>query len=134
MISMKKRSILGLALMFILTAGIAVAVQTNTTDGAKQASQSATQMAASPSFHHELGTISSLTASELILDHTSNGKAEKTKFTLLPDAKKEGNIKQGERVIVYYRFEKGQRIATELKAFSWHQGPALRPRPENPSS
>jgi hypothetical protein len=64
----------------------------------------------------ERGLVASMAANELALDQTWKGKEEKTKFTLNSETKKEGNIAKGDRVVVYYRFENGERIATELRA------------------
>jgi hypothetical protein len=57
-----------------------------------------------------MGTVSSVTANELILNHTWRGKEEKTKFTLDSRTNKEGNVGQGDHVVVYYHLEKGQRV------------------------
>ncbi len=114
---MKKMELFALAGGLILTAGLAIAGTASTTNGTNTTS-SATQAKASPTVHHEMGTVSSVTAKELTLDHTWKGKQEKTAFTLDSSTKKEGNVAQGEHVTVYYRLEKGQRIATDLKVAS----------------
>lgn len=114
---MKNEKILVLAVALIVTAGVvAVAGQTSGTNSGKQTPQSATDTAAKATVHHERGTVSSVAANELVLDHKWRGKEEKTTFTLASNTKKEGNIAKGDRVMVSYHFEKGHRIATELKA------------------
>jgi hypothetical protein len=112
---MNKRKIFVLPVVLTVAAGLAIASQTSGTNSGKQARQSNTQTTAKATVHHERGTVSSMAANELILDHTWKGKEEKTKFTLNSDTKKEGNVAKGDHVTVYYRFEKGQRIATDLR-------------------
>jgi hypothetical protein len=112
---MKYAKILALASALILTAGVALASRSSGTNSTKQTSQSATHTKSTSVTHHRMGTVSSLTANELILDYTWKGKEHKTNFTLDSETKKEGNIAQGDRITVYYHFEKGQRVATEIK-------------------
>jgi predicted RNA-binding protein (virulence factor B family) len=111
---MKCLRFLALAGALILTAAIATAAQTSATSNSKQATQSSPQ--AKAVVHHEMGTVSSLTGTELMLAHKWRGKEEKTKFTLDSNTKKEGSITQGQEVTVYFHHEKGERIATEIKA------------------
>ena len=111
---MKKGKLIALAGVLVLMAGIAVAGTTSKTSNTKT-TQNTTEAKTSATLHHETGTVSSVTANELILDHTWKGKAEKTTFTLDSTTKKEGNLKQGDRLIVYYHVDKGQRVATDIK-------------------
>ena len=114
------KTLIALAVL-LMSAGVLVA-QSSGASGAKQPTETAAHGKAIMTIHHEMGTIAALSANELTLDHTWKGKEEKTNFTLDPGTKKEGNIAQGDHVTVYYHFEKGQRIATELKAsMSKHQ-------------
>jgi hypothetical protein len=98
------------ALMFG-TAGIALAGQTTT-----QSKTATTTNTASTTVHHEMGTVASMTNSDLVLSHEYKGKAESTKFMLDPSTKKEGAIDKGARVEVYYKTENHQHVATEIKA------------------
>src|ERR1700751_5470211 len=111
---MKPEKMLTLAAALVLTAGVALATQTKTTS--PKTTNASVDTASTSAVHHEMGTVASVTSNELVLDHTWKGKQEKTKFTLDSATKKEGNVKQGDHVVVYYHLEKGQRIATELKA------------------
>lgn len=113
---MKTREIFVLPTVLALAAGLAMAAQTSGTNSAKQTSRSDTHTTTKATVHHEMGTISSLTADELILDHAWRGREEKTTFKLDSETKKEGKIEQGDHVMVYYHFEKGRRVASELKA------------------
>jgi translation elongation factor P/translation initiation factor 5A len=105
-----------LAGVLILTAGVAIADQSSGTSSSKPATQPVTQEKEKAVVHHETGTVSSVTGTELVLAHKWRGKEEKAKFTLDSSTKKEGSIAQGGHVTVYYHFEDGQRVATELKA------------------
>ena len=113
---MNRGKILVLPVALLVAAGLAIAGETSGTTSGKQTQQTDTQKTAMATVHHERGTISSMDANELILDHTWRGKEEKTKFTLNPETKKEGSVAKGDHVMVYYHFQKGQRIATELKS------------------
>jgi hypothetical protein len=111
---MKLETMLTLAAALVLTAGVALATQSKTTN--PQTTKASVTPTSTSAVHHEMGTVASVTSNELVLDHTWKGKQEKTNFTLDSATKKEGNVKQGDQVVVYYHIEKGQRIATELKA------------------
>ena len=102
---------------FVLPVGLilAVGLATAGATGSNQPSRSDAHASSKATVHHESGKVLSLTANELVLEHRWRGKEEKTKFTLESDTKKDTNIKEGDRVILYYHFEKGQRIATELR-------------------
>jgi hypothetical protein len=111
---MKPEKMLTLAAALVLTAGVALAIQAKTTS--PTTTKASVHTASTSAVHHQMGTVASVTSNELVLDHTWKGKQEKTKFTLDSTTKKEGAVKQGDHVVVYYHLEKGQRIATELKA------------------
>ncbi|HTQ59369.1 MAG TPA: hypothetical protein VMI32_04045 [Candidatus Solibacter sp.] len=70
---------------------------------------------AKPAVYHRMGTISSVSDSDLVLEHKWKGKEESTKFVLNTDTKKEGTLNKGEMATVYYHMDKKQRIATEVK-------------------
>jgi hypothetical protein len=69
-----------------------------------------------PKTHEEIGTISSMTNSDLVLSHLVKGKQEDTTFKMDSNTKKEGTIDKGARVAVYFKDENHQRIATDIKA------------------
>jgi hypothetical protein len=115
-ILMKNGTIVVLAVVLSVTAGVAVTGKSSGTNSAKQTSQSATHTRVNWTVHHRMGTVDSVTANELILDHRWKGKEEKTRFTLNSDTRKETNVEKGDHVTVYYHLEKGHRIATDLKA------------------
>jgi hypothetical protein len=69
-----------------------------------------------PAIHHEMGVISSMDASDLVLSHIYKGKAESTTFKLDSNTKKEGTVDKGAHVVVYYKNENHERIATAVKA------------------
>jgi len=112
---MKIDKTLVLTFALLLIGGTAFAAGTAGTNEAKQATQSASQQTPKPTIHHRIGTVASVTGSELVLEHTYKGKEEKTKFVLNTDTKKEGNIEQGSHATVYYHFENKERVATEVK-------------------
>lgn len=66
--------------------------------------------------HQAMGTISSVEAGKLVLTRTVKGKREQTTFMLNDQTKKDGDLKAGEKVTVRYKVEKGQDIATSVKA------------------
>lgn len=96
----------------LLLGGIALAAP-----GAKQTASTKTSTATmKTTVHHESGVINSMTSSDLTLSHTYKGKTESLSFKLDPNTKKIGAIDKGARVVVYYKNENGEHLATEVKA------------------
>ena len=63
------------------------------------------------------GTIDSIDGSKLVVTHRVGDHGSlQTTFVLNSDTKKEGNLKTGTYVIVYYKNENNQKIATLVKA------------------
>ena len=67
------------------------------------------------SVHHMMGTVTSVSDSELVLEHKWKGKEEQTKFVLDSSTKKEGDIAKGSQVAVTYEMENHERKATGVK-------------------
>lgn len=115
MISLKAL-IIGTALMFG-TGGIVSHAQTpqsSTTNTTKNTSTTTITV------HHEMGTVDSITNSELVLTHEYKGKTENTKFMMDANTKKDGTINKGDRVEVFYHAQNKQRILSEVKPESKH--------------
>ncbi|MBZ5498977.1 MAG: hypothetical protein LAP85_21470 [Acidobacteriia bacterium] len=66
--------------------------------------------------HTAMGVVSSVEANKLVLSHRVKGKEEQSTFLINDQTKKEGDMKAGDRATVHYRVEKGQDIATMVKA------------------
>jgi len=99
----------------MLAGSVALAARTsaaNTTKSNAATTEATTQSAT----HHQTGKVSSMTSSNLVLNHEHFGKAEKTDFVLNSATKQEGKIGNGDRVTVYYHDQNGKKIATEVKA------------------
>jgi hypothetical protein len=94
-----------------MTGAAALAAQTSSQGNAAKSSNTT-----KTTVHEEMGTVSSLTSSELVLAHTVKGKQEQTTFKLDSSTKKEGTIDKGAHVAVYYKDQNSERIATEIKA------------------
>ena len=62
------------------------------------------------------GKIVSSTSSELVLSSLKNGKSEQEKFIVNPQTKTKGTLTAGERAIVRYKDENGQKVATMISA------------------
>jgi hypothetical protein len=62
------------------------------------------------------GTVVSSSSSELVLTSKTKGKAEQETFAVNPETKTMGSLTTGERVIVHYKNENGQKIATMINA------------------
>ena len=99
------------AAFMLVGGGTALAAQTSSQNNATKS----TNMAQA-TVHEEMGTVSSMTSSELVLSHTVKGKQEETTFKLDSSTKKEGTIDKGAHVAVYYKDQNHERIATEIKA------------------
>jgi hypothetical protein len=62
------------------------------------------------------GKIVSNSNSELVLSSTKNGKSEQETFVVNPQTKTKGSLSSGERAIVRYKNENGQKVATMISA------------------
>ncbi len=62
------------------------------------------------------GTIVSNNNSELVLSSTKNGKSEQETFVINPQTKTRGTLAAGERAIVRYKTENGQKVATMVSS------------------
>jgi hypothetical protein len=104
------RTLILTAAFMLVGGGTALAAQTSSHNNATKS----TNMPEA-TVHEEMGTVSSMTSSELVLSHTVKGKQEETTFKVESSTKKEGKIDQGAHVAVYYRDQNHERIATEVK-------------------
>jgi hypothetical protein len=68
------------------------------------------------SLHREWGVVDSKTSSDLTLSHTYKGKTENMTFKIDPSTKQVGTVDKGAHVMVYYKNENGEHVATEVKA------------------
>ena len=110
---MKNRHFIILAAALLLCGeGTMIAARTTTPS---QASKTSMQEKTKPGIYHRMGTISSVSGPDLVLERKYKGKEESTKFVLNSDTKKEGNLDKGEMATVYYRMHKKERVATEVK-------------------
>lgn len=106
-----------LAVLILGCASISVARTAPTKPDAKK-STSTTKM----SVHHMMGTVSSVSDSELVLEHQWKGKKEETKFALDSSTKKEGDITKGCHATVTYEMQNKERKATEVKVSAMKPG------------
>src|SRR5262245_47584096 len=65
--------------------------------------------------HRATGTITSIDADKLVLNHKVNGKTEDVTIILNSDTKKTGDLKTGDRVSVQWRDENNQKMATSIR-------------------
>ena len=100
------------AALFLCGEGATLAAGTTSP---KSATAKTTTEKAKPAVYHRMGTISSVSDSDLVLEHKWKGKEENTKFVLNSDTKKDGTLSKGDMATVYYHMDKKQRIATEVK-------------------
>lgn len=111
---MKNRHFILLAAA-LLFCGEAAMIAARTTSPSQANKKATTQEKAKPVTYHRMGTIASVTASDLVLEHKYKGKEENTKFVLNSDTKKEGNVDKGEMATIYYHMDNKERVATEIK-------------------
>jgi hypothetical protein len=110
---MRGKHLILLAAALLLCGGSATLAARSTSQ--TKAADNATSDKANTTIYHRSGTISSVTGSDLTLEHKWKGKDENTEFVLNSDTKKEGTLDKGEKAIVYYRMENKQRVATDVK-------------------
>jgi hypothetical protein len=111
---MKIRYVVLFAAALLFCGGVAT-ISARTTSPKSANDKTTTQDKAKPAVYHRMGTISSITDSDLVLEHKWKGKEENTKFVLNSNTKKEGTLNKGEMATVYYHMDNKQRIATEVK-------------------
>jgi hypothetical protein len=99
----------------LLLCGEGATLAARATSPKSATSKTTTKEKAKPAVYHRMGTISSVTDSDLVLEHKWKGKEENTKFVLNSDTKKEGTLDKGVMATVYYHMDNKQRIATEVK-------------------
>jgi len=71
---MKRGETLALTFALVVVGGTAIAGRATGTEGSKQTTQSSTQEKASSVTRHVMGTVASVTPSELVLNHNWRGK------------------------------------------------------------
>ncbi|HUO33595.1 MAG TPA: DUF5666 domain-containing protein [Candidatus Acidoferrum sp.] len=109
------RRLLILAVALILGCiGFATTSRAASSTTAKPTAKSTTTTATKTTTHEMHGTVSSVTASELVLTHEWKGKTEETKFTVNSSTKKDGTLAKGDAVLVKYEYSNHVRTATEI--------------------
>jgi hypothetical protein len=108
----KWRVVIVSAVFAVATGGVALAANNQSTANTTKNSTNTTLQA---TVHHEAGTVNSISNSDLVLQRNYKGKTHDVKFMLNSNTKKDGTINKGERVEVYYKHQKNERIATEVK-------------------
>jgi hypothetical protein len=68
-----------------------------------------------PASHVTQGTITSISASQLVINRKSGGKGQQTTFTLNPQTQQTGNLTAGTRVSVLYREENNRKVANAVR-------------------
>jgi hypothetical protein len=111
---MRSKHFILLAAALLLCGGGAT-LAARSTSPARAADNATTPDKAKPTIYHRMGTISSVTGSDLVLERRWKGKEENTTFVINSDTKKEGTLDKGAKATVYYRMDNKQRIATEVK-------------------
>jgi hypothetical protein len=110
-----KEKALVVVFALMLVGGVAFAAPTTTTNNTNPNTSNNAETTTQRAVHHETGKVSSMTSSDLVVNHRRMGKEEKTNFVLNSGTKQEGKIEQGDRVTVYYHDQNGKKIAVEIK-------------------
>lgn len=111
-----------LAVLALTITGSTFASQTAPTKAkAMPASTSTSQHSVSPAtttlvrMREMVGTVASSDATRLMISRRMKGKNEETSFVLTPETRREGNVETGAQVMVKYRMENNERVATLVK-------------------
>ena len=88
-----------------------------------------------PATHFTQGTITSISANQMVIASKVRGQAKQASFTLNSQTQRNGNLAAGTRVSVQYREEKGQKVATAVREFTAKNtatpdGTTFTPRPK----
>ena len=109
----------------LMTGGITLAAappqQTNTQaqSHAFQTESNNSGTRATTAVHEEMGTVSSVNNSKIVLKHKYMGKEEKTSFRVTSNTREQGKVNDGSRVIVYYETNSnGNRVATRVEPWN----------------
>jgi hypothetical protein len=100
---MKRNSMLVAFTVVFLLVGSALAAST------KHSSKATPDMRIS-------GTVVSSSSSALVVSSKIKGKEEQETFVVNPETKTKGTLAAGERVLVHYKNDSGQKIATMISA------------------
>ena len=68
-----------------------------------------------PATHFTQGTITSISANQMVIASKVRGQAKQASFTLNSQTQRNGNLAAGTRVSVQYREEKGQKVAAAVR-------------------
>ena len=68
-----------------------------------------------PATHFTQGTITSISANEVVITKKVRGKAEQARFTLNSQTQRNGSLATGTRVSVQYREQNGKNIAAAVR-------------------
>jgi FlaG/FlaF family flagellin (archaellin) len=114
---MKIAKLFSFLAVLILGCATAVCAASNTAPAKAKSTTTTSKSttATKPAVHHIMGTVASVTDSDLVVEHEWKGKKEQTKFALDSNTKKEGDITKGCHVNVAYELQNHQRTATEVK-------------------
>ncbi len=107
---MRIGKLLSLAAAVVLSAGMAMAATPTTTSTKTNTSSTATSMTT----HHAMGTISSVSSSNLVLSRKMNGKTQNESFVVNSSTKEKGTPAKGDRATVYYHVSNSQNVATSI--------------------
>jgi Domain of unknown function (DUF5666) len=112
--NLKKLALIGSLTLALGVPGWAAQKDTATKANHPAATQSKTKTTHG-AMHRAFGTITSIDADKLVLNHKVNGKTEDVTIMLNSDTKKTGDLKTGDRVSVRWRNENNQKMATSIR-------------------
>jgi len=107
---MRIGKLLSVAAAVILSAGMAMAATLATTSTKTKTSSTTTSMTT----RHVMGTISSVSTSNLVLSRKMNGKTQNESFVLNSSTKEKGTPAKGDRATIYYHVSNNQNVATNV--------------------
>lgn len=99
----------------VLILGFALTSAAQATTPSKSTTTKKTTAATKPALHRMSGMVTSVSDSDLVLEHEWKGKKEETKFALDSNTKKEGDITKGCHATVTYAMKNKEREATDVK-------------------
>lgn len=112
---LKNAKIWGLLALALIFSGVTLSAQT-AAPAPKTAPTATAKKAPAATAKVATGTITSIDATKLVINHTVSGKSQEMTFVLNPGTKREGSLAAGGKVSVRYSTENSDHVASSVRA------------------
>jgi hypothetical protein len=109
-------SIWGLLALVVIFSGVTLSAQTAAPAPKKASAAGTAKKASAGAEKTATGTITSIDATKVVVNHMVKGKSEQTTLVLTPETKREGVLAAGGKVSAKYRTENNEQVATLVRS------------------